>query len=475
MHKKLVAITDDSPTVARTPVPKLSLKCNHDSQLSVEAIDKDVFRVSFLPDGRRRLNATWFIANPAHNDVDQARHGSPRDSITATLYNHHGQVAFEAGPNELYCATSGAKVTIQATMAEPPALTFSLNDKPLLQDFPPSAYLHEATTDAVAGRVRHSILKRPGEFLYGFGEAAGPLERSDQRFRIEAVDAMGYTADPRRGGHSDPLYKHWPVVMGLVTDVDKPDNVDGAYAIVYDNPCRGVMDTGKEISAFRGAYRYAEFDGGDMEYWVVLGNSLADVVKRVSVLIGRPAAMPKWLLGYLGSTMAYTEADNAQERLKEFADKCKQHDIPCDAFHLSSGYSCVDADNGKDFGPRCVFTWNARRVPSPKAMFADFNDHHMHVLPNIKPWLLKDSHPRYQEVASMQAMVRLAEGDVPLEGVFWSGGAGTYAIGSYLDFASQAGFDWWVQQCKEQLLELGAGGLWNDNNEYEPCDLYKAC
>jgi alpha-glucosidase (family GH31 glycosyl hydrolase) len=45
--------------------------------------------------------------------------------------------------------------------------------------------------------------------------------------------------------------------------------------------------------------------------------------------------------------------------------------------------------------------------------------------------------------------------------------AGSYAIGSYVDFATTAGFEWWVKQCQEQLLQHGARGLWNDNNEYE--------
>lgn len=46
---------------------------------------------------------------------------------------------------------------------------------------------------------------------------------------------------------------------------------------------------------------------------------------------------PRWSLGYLGSTMSYTEAENAQEQLKLFVDQCKLHQIPCDLFHLSSG------------------------------------------------------------------------------------------------------------------------------------------
>ena len=88
------------------------------------------------------------------------------------------------------------------------------------------------------------------------------------------------------------------------------------------------------------------------------------------------------------------------------------------------GYSCVDADDGVDFGPRCVFTWNSRRVPSPSAMFGHFNAHDVNVMPNIKPWLLKGSHPSYDHVAQVEGMVRNAEDNTPLEGLFWSGGAG---------------------------------------------------
>lgn len=64
---------------------------------------------------------------------------------------------------------------------------------------------------------------------------------------------------------------------------------------------------------------------------------IPSVVGMLSGLVGLPALPPKWVLGYLGSTMAYTEAPNAQERLAQFAQLCHKHAIPCDGFHLSSG------------------------------------------------------------------------------------------------------------------------------------------
>lgn len=46
-------------------------------------------------------------------------------------------------------------------------------------------------------------------------------------------------------------------------------------------------------------------------------------------------------------------------------------------------------------------------------------------------------------------------------------GLGAFAVGSYIDFASDAGFNWWKASCRAALLEHGATALWNDNNEYE--------
>ena len=79
--------------------------------------------------------------------------------------------------------------------------------------------------------------------------------------------------------------------------------------------------------------------------------------------------------------------ERAQARLREFGELCATHGVPCSGFHLSSGYT-LDPE-----GRRNVFTWDRRRVPDPAAMFADFHARGMGVVPNIKPWLLKDSHP----------------------------------------------------------------------------------
>lgn len=47
----------------------------------------------------------------------------------------------------------------------------------------------------------------------------------------------------------------------------------------------------------------------------------------------------------------------------------------------------------------------------------------------------------------------------------WSAGEGETGVGSYFDFSSVAGYEYWVNGVKD-LLDTGIESIWNDNNEY---------
>eukprot|EP00049_Salpingoeca_infusionum_P007424 m.120507 g.120507 ORF g.120507 m.120507 type:complete len:442 (-) comp13691_c0_seq4:3392-4717(-) len=171
--------------------------------------------------------------------------------------------------------------------------------------------------------------------------------------------------------------------------------------------------------------------------------------------------------------MKYTEAPDAQQQLQQFSKHCDEHQIKCDGFHLSSGYTACEQPDGSD-GPRCVFTWNTRKFPEPDTAFDHFQRRAIHVLPNIKPWLLKGVHPDYDVATTAGCCLKQSDVE-PYVGLFWAGAAGTFRQGSYIDFSSPAGFRWWRDKCNTQLLAKGATALWNDNNEYEVDDGQLIC
>ncbi|MCI0710163.1 MAG: DUF5110 domain-containing protein [Chloroflexi bacterium] len=415
------------------------------TQLRIHILENDLIRVQVLPEGQPRLERTWMMVNE-HGQMP--REGRQRDDLSPFSLP---QFAHQMDDSILQFETDVLRV--QFHFAEGALHWKTTDGQAFADDLPRRAYAHNAE-----GRdVFHYLRRRPDEYYYGFGERAGPLNKKGLRMRMLNVDALGYDAES-----GDPLYKHFPFYITYLPDL----NI--AYGLLYDNLATTIFDMGKEIDAFWGDYRYYHALDGDLDYILIYGPTIAEVVEKLAKLTGRPLLPPRWSLGYLGSTMQYTEVPNAQESLKQFAKDCATHDIPCDLFHLSSGYTTDDA------GRRNVFTWNRKRIPDPRAMVDDFHQAHMHLAPNIKPYLLK-THPQYATVAAKGGFIQQADNDSPQISTFWSGGAGEGGEGAYVDFTSEAGYSWWQEQIQSALLDYGIDAIWNDNNEFEIWDDAALC
>ncbi|MEP6784439.1 MAG: TIM-barrel domain-containing protein [Sphingomonadales bacterium] len=293
------------------------------------------------------------------------------------------------------------------------------------------------------GRAHHYSVRRSGERFYGLGDRSGDCNRAGRSFRLTNLDAMGYDAE-----HSDPLYKSIPYI--LVADAE--GRCHGAF---YDTMAEVAFDFGRELDNYHGHYRHVVADAGDLDLWMIAGPDPLAVTRRFTWLTGRPAMMPRWSLGYSGSTMTYTDAPDAADQMAGFLDKLAEHDLGCTSFHLSSGYTSI-ADK------RYVFHWNRDKFPDPAAFVASYARAGVQLVPNIKPALLR-SHPRYAEAAAAGLFVADTDG-VPIEVQFWD------EVGSYIDFTNPDAARWWRKNLKAALLDNGIEATWNDNNEYEIWD-----
>ncbi len=291
------------------------------------------------------------------------------------------------------------------------------------------------------GRVRHYLARPDEEKFFGLGEVSGPMDRVGRRIRLSSTDALGYSART-----SDPLYKHIP----FYTTYNAKTKV--AFGLFYDTLSDCAFDFGCERSNYHGRYRLFEAEHGDLDYYVIAGPQVADVTRRFTWLTGRPAFMPRWSLGYSGSTMSYTDAPDAQARMNEFLAKCAEHDILCSSFHLSSGYTSIGSK-------RYVFNWNLDKFPDPAAFVAHYAAHGVKLAPNIKPCLLSD-HPLYEHCAREGFFIADEHGR-PTIAYFWD------ALGSYIDFTNPRAVEWWKDQVRLSLLDIGMAATWNDNNECE--------
>lgn len=403
---------------------------------AVSILEPWLARVVMRPDGAPRLDRTWMIQGTIPAAVDPIpKEGRSRDD----------EAVFSCPPPQRTASAGHQSLSTDNFSVEVDELDASLTWKTpsgdvFAEDVPGRAYCF----DRRGSSVFHYLRRSPSEAYYGFGERAGPLNKRGMRMRMHNLDALGYNA-----AHGDPLYKHWPIYITYLPDQGL------AYGLIYDNLSDTIFDMGKEIDAYHGDYRYYHAAAGDIDYYLVFGPTIEQVVERISLLIGRIELPPRWTLGYLGSGMGYTDSPNAAMRLDDFVDECRRHRIPCDMFHLSSGYSM--SNDGK----RYVFVWNRNRVPDPNSVADTFHAAGMRVVANIKPCLLL-SHPEYKEAEADDVFLCNDEG--PYVADFWGG------KGSYIDFTSPSGYRWWQERVRSRILDYGIDATWNDNNEYEVWD-----
>ena len=414
----------------------LTLDGKHELHLYV--LEEGMFRVLIKRQTGLALNRTWSIAP----QQDVPWEGRERESLEGfTLPGFR----LEQLDDVLLISTSKMRVTVH----QPLWLEWEYKNAkdewhPLASDRPTSAYQLNAHGDGVA----HYQRRFKDERFYGLGEKAGPLNRSGKRYEMRNLDAMGYNA-----ASTDPLYKHIPFTITRRDDV--------SFGLFYDNLSSCWLDLGNEIDNYHVAYRRWQAEAGDVDYYMFLGPRVLDVTKAFVRLTGKTFFGPKWSLGYSGSTMHYTDAPDAQNQLMNFIRLCEEHAIPCDSFQLSSGYTSID-------NKRYVFNWNYDKVPQPKLMSQAFAEAGIRLAANIKPCLLQD-HPRYQEAAASGLFIRDSESDSPERSSFWDD------EGSHLDFTNPATVKWWQTGVTTQLLEMGIGSTWNDNNEYEVWDGEARC
>lgn len=427
-------------TVTPTDTP-LTFVGGRGERLILTVIDQHIVRVRFYPDGTPRLDRTWMVGAKGRFP----REGLDRDAIPSLPVD--GQtVRLTHTQDTATLETNALRVVVH--LDDLHLEWFTAQGVRFAADLRGRAYTYDRTGRAVS----HYMQRRPDEHYYGFGETAGALDKRGQRITLKPLDALGYSAET-----GDPLYKHFPF---YITDIPA---LKVSYGLFYDNLAITTFDMGKEIDAFWGAHHSYTAQDGDIDCYVMLGETPAEITPMFARLTGYPALPPAWTFGYLGSTMKYTDAPDAQQQLKRFVDLCHQHDIPCSMFHLSSGYT-TDAE-----GRRNVFTWNFARVPDPAAMVQYFHDAGIKLAANVKPHLLT-THPDFEEVKAIGGFITDPDTGDPALTMMWSAGDGENAYGAYIDFTSEAGYDWWKAKVKAQLLAYGIDAVWNDNNEFELWD-----
>ncbi len=419
-------------------------------RLDVEVLDTNLARVWIRRDGQAALDRTWSVVSGGQDVPFEGRDRADISGFplpqTSTTSTGDGTVV-ESGRIRL--TIHSAPLRLEVAWNEDGEWTTLASDRTTGAYYLGSeAVDRDGMTSPRRTDVAHFQSFDDSERVLGLGDKSGTLDRAQGRFEMTCVDALGYDSM-----NSDPLYKHVPFT---ITKTAK-----GVYGVFYDNFSHAWFNLGKTKDNYHKRFRSWHADDGDIDYYVLFGDSVEDVTRAFVNLTGKPLFPPKWSLGYSQSTMTYPDAPDASDQLLHFIDLVKTHRIPCGSFQCGSGYTSI--------GPkRYLFHWNRDKFPDPAATVKAFHDAGMHYTANIKPCVLQD-HPFYDDVAAKGYFVRDGRTGGPERSPFWDD------EGSHVDFTNPAAVQWWKDNVTEQLLAYGIDVAWNDNNEFEIWDDNAIC
>ncbi len=184
--------------------------------------------------------------------------------------------------------------------------------------------------------------------------------------------------------------------------------------------------------------------GRELDYVVVHGDDPAQVLERLTALIGQIELPPRWAIGYHQSHWGYDSA----ARLRDVAGEFARRRLPCDAIHLDISYM---------HGHR-VFTWDTKRFPDPAGLISELGQRGMQCVAIVDPGVkLEPGNPVYDGGLGRDAFVRDAGGE-HVTGYVWPGRC------VFPDFLRPDVRTWWAE-LHAALVGPGVAGIWNDMNE----------
>lgn len=266
------------------------------------------------------------------------------------------------------------------------------------------------------------------EQFYGLGDKTGFLNKRGYEYDNWNTDNPAPQVESFKA-----LYKSIPFLLGVKNGYP--------YGLFFDNPYKSHFDLGKESQN----YYYYSAENGQLDYYVIGGSSLKEVISNYTYLTGRVPLPQKWMLGYQQSRWGYSVS---QKEVSRIAKKLRANDLPCDVLHFDIDY--MD-------GYR-VFTWRKDTYDDPQTFIKQLRQKGFRVMPIIDPGVKVDpNYWVYQEGIKKGYFVKAPDGKVYVNRV-WPGDA------VYPDFARKEVQDWWARNIK-YLVDLGVCGVWDDMNE----------
>ncbi|MCH7408548.1 glycoside hydrolase family 31 protein [Belliella sp. DSM 111904] len=267
---------------------------------------------------------------------------------------------------------------------------------------------------------------QPNEKFIGLGEKTGNLDRSGAAYTNWNTDYFAY------GVGDDPLYMSIPFYMGVLEN--------RAYGIFFDNTHKSIFNFGASNRRFM----YYSADDGDMDYYFIHDDSVADIISHYTSLTGRMELPPKWALGFQQCRYSYYPESEVLTLANTFRDK----KMPADVIYL-------DIHHMEKYK---VFTFDGEKFPNPQQMIQSLKEKGFRVVVIMDPGIkVEKGYDPYDDGKANDLFIKFPDGE-DYEGQVWPGWC------TFPDFTMEKTRKWWGEKMKF-YKDAGVDGYWTDMNE----------
>ena len=265
------------------------------------------------------------------------------------------------------------------------------------------------------------------ELVYGLGERFTPFVKNGQSVEIWNEDG---------GTSTEQSYKNIPFYLtnkGYGVFVNHPDKVD------FEVATEQVTKVGFSVK------------GEKLDYFLINGPTMKDVLKRYTDITGKPSLPPQWTFGLWLSTSFTTDYD--EKTVMSFIDGMLDRGIPLSVFHFDCCWM-------REFH-WTDFVWDERVFPDPKGMLSRIKAKGVKICVWINSYIGQES-VLFKEGMEKGYFLKRANGDV-WQWDMWQPGL------AIVDFTNPEATKWY-QSKLEELLDMGVDCFKTDFGERIPTD-----
>ncbi|ADA67036.1 glycoside hydrolase family 31 [Thermotoga petrophila RKU-10] len=267
-----------------------------------------------------------------------------------------------------------------------------------------------------------------GEMIYGLGERFSAFVKNAQRVVMWNEDA---------GTISDMTYKNIPFYVSI-----------RKYGVFVNDP--GKVDF--EIATEHVEKVQFSVKGETLDYFIIAGKDLKEVLERYTLLTGRPELPPAWSFGLWLTTSFTTQYD--ERTVMEFVDGMRERDIPLHVFHFDcfwmKEFHWVDLE------------WNRENFPDPEGLLKRLKEKGLKVCVWINPYVSQFS-SLFDEGKEKGYFLKKPDGNV-WQTDDWQPGM------AIIDFTNPEARKWFASKL-ERLIDMGVDCFKTDFGERIPTDV----